>query len=146
MQASGTQGKRIEPFPLDEARAIARRFSRPKPVVYWTDYLISAGVAWCAFYFAVVSPAFSLAQISAIAIAALAHYRGVIFTHELAHFKRGTFTTFRAVWNTLTGIPMMVPSFTYTGVHIDHHRVGIYGFKEKTENMFRSPTESLGEL
>jgi len=120
-------------FPLTEARAIAKRFSRPKPVIYWIDFTISISIAWAAFFLAVTSPAFSPVQIIAIIVSSLAHYRAVIFTHELAHLKRGTFTLFRAVWNIFSGIPMMVPSFSYTGVHIDHHRPGIYGFKEDGE-------------
>lgn len=120
-------------FPLAEARAIAKRFSRPKPHVYWIDFSISIGIAWIAFFIAVTATAFSPIQIIAVIVASLAHYRAVIFTHELAHLKRGTFTKFRAVWNVLSGIPMMVPSFSYTGVHIDHHRPGIYGFKEDGE-------------
>ncbi len=122
-----------KPFPIAEARVIAKRFSRPKPIIYWVDYIISITIAWTAFFFAVTAPAFSPIQFGAIFISALAHYRAVIFTHELAHLKRGTFTTFRAVWNIFSGIPMMVPSFSYTGVHIDHHRPGIYGFKEDGE-------------
>ncbi len=121
------------PFPIAEARAIVKRFSRPKPIIYWVDFTVSATIAWTAFFFAVTAPAFSPIQFGAIIISALAHYRAVIFTHELAHLKRGTFTTFRAVWNIFSGIPMMVPSFSYTGVHIDHHRPGIYGFKEDGE-------------
>lgn len=120
-------------FPLTEARAIAKRFSKPKSLIYWIDYIISINIAWATFFLAVTSPAFSPAQIIAIIVSSLAHYRAVIFTHELAHLKRGTFTRFRAVWNVLSGIPMMVPSFSYTGVHIDHHRPGIYGFKEDGE-------------
>lgn len=122
-----------EDFPLTEARRIAKRFSRPKAAIYWTDFLISAAIGWAAFYGAVISPALSPVQGAAVIVAALAHYRAVIFTHELAHLKRGTFTTFRAVWNLVSGIPLMAPSFTYTGVHIDHHRQGIYGFKEDGE-------------
>ena len=120
-------------FPITEARAIAKRFSRPKAHIYWIDFSISISIAWAAFFVAVTATAFSPVQVIAVAVAALAHYRAVIFTHELAHLKRGTFTKFRAVWNLLSGIPMMVPSFSYTGVHIDHHRPGIYGFKEDGE-------------
>lgn len=133
MQTPETNMQSAEQFPLAEARVVAKRFSRPKPYIYWTDFLISASVGWSAFYLAVISPAFSLAQFGAVLIAALALYRAVIFTHELAHLKRGTFTVFRAVWNLFSGIPLMVPSFSYTGVHIDHHRPGIYGFKEDGE-------------
>ena len=120
-------------FPIAEARLIARRFSRPNPWIYWTDFLISISVAWAFFAIAATTSAFSLTQIGAVLISALALYRSVIFIHELAHLKRGTFTAFRTVWNIFSGIPLMVPSFTYTGVHIDHHRTGIYGFVEDGE-------------
>lgn len=133
MSAAFSEATSGDEFPIAEARAIAKRFSRPKPVVYWVDFSISISIAWGAFYLAVVSPAFSVLQIGAVLISSLAHYRAVIFIHELAHLKRGTFTWFRAVWNILSGIPLMVPSFSYTGVHIDHHRPGIYGFKEDGE-------------
>lgn len=120
-------------FPLAEARAIVRRLSGPKPAIYWTDFLLSVSLAWGAFVIAVMAPAFSALQIGAVIVSALAHYRAVIFTHELAHLRKGTFEVFRAVWNVLSGIPMMAPSFSYTGVHIDHHRPGVYGFKEDGE-------------
>lgn len=130
-RAAGEPGE--ERFPLAEAREIAKRFSRPRPAIYWTDYLISAAIGWSAFVLAVVSPAFSPIQLAAILLAALALYRAVIFTHELAHLKKGTFGAFRAVWNIFSGVPFMAPSFTYTGVHIDHHRTGVYGMKEDGE-------------
>lgn len=120
-------------FPIVEARAIAKRFSRPKPIIYWIDFLVSISIAWSFFFLAVTAQAFSALQIVAVIVSALAHYRAVIFIHELAHLKRGTFTAFRAIWNISSGIPLMVPSFSYTGVHIDHHRPGIYGFKEDGE-------------
>ena len=122
-----------ESFPIAEARLIARRFSRPNAWIYWTDFLISIAIAWTFFAVAAIAAPFSLTQFGAVLISALAHYRAVIFIHELAHLKRGTFTTFRTVWNIFSGIPLMVPSFTYTGVHIDHHRTGIYGFVEDGE-------------
>lgn len=120
-------------FPIAEARLIARRFSGPKPAIYWTDYLTSAALGWTAFVVAVRAPAFSPMQAGAVIVAALALYRAVIFTHELAHLKKGTFGVFRAVWNLFSGIPLMAPSFSYTGVHLDHHRPGIYGSREDGE-------------
>lgn len=133
MSAATAKRPGEEDFPLASAREIAKRFSRPKPAIYWTDYLISASLGWAAFVVAVLSLPFSPMQIGAVAISALAMYRAVIFTHELAHLKKGTFGVFRAVWNIFSGIPLMAPSFSYTGVHIDHHRPGIYGLKEDGE-------------
>lgn len=114
-------------FPMAEARVIARRFAEPDPKIYWPDFLISAAVAWTAFAGAVIAAPFSLIQIALIIASAFAMLRAVLFTHELAHLKKGTFGTFRAVWNILVGMPFLVPSYSYTGVHIDHHRPGVYG-------------------
>lgn len=114
-------------FPMAEARLIARRFTEPDPKIYWPDFLISAGVGWSAFAGAVLAAPFSALQISLILLASFALFRAVLFTHELAHLKKGTFGTFRFVWNVFAGMPFLVPSYSYTGVHIDHHRPGVYG-------------------
>jgi fatty acid desaturase len=120
-------------FPIKEAREIARRFAAPDPRIYWTDFFLSASLGWAAFVLAVRASPFSAAQFALVVVAALALYRAVIFTHELAHLKKGTFGAFRFVWNVVCGVPFMAPSFTYTGVHIDHHRRGVYGMKADGE-------------
>jgi fatty acid desaturase len=112
---------------MAEARLIARRFADPDPKIYWPDFLISAGLGWAAFAGAVISAPFSLAQIALTLTASFALFRAVLFTHELAHLKKGTFGRFRLVWNIIAGMPFLVPSYSYTGVHIDHHRPGVYG-------------------
>jgi fatty acid desaturase len=114
-------------FPMAEARLIARRFSEPEPKIYWLDFLISAAIGWSAFTGAVIAAPFSPAQIALTLVASFALFRAVLFTHELAHLKKGTFGTFRFVWNVLAGMPFLIPSYSYTGVHIDHHRPGVYG-------------------
>lgn len=114
-------------FPMAEARVIARRFTEPDPKIYWPDFLVSVSIGWAAFAAAVLAAPFSVAQAGLIVLSALAHLRAVLFTHELAHLKKGTFGRFRFVWNVLSGTPFLVPSYSYTGVHIDHHRPGVYG-------------------
>lgn len=114
-------------FPMAEARLIARRFSEPDPKIYWLDFLISGAVGWSLFAGAVLSAPFSLQQIALALLSAFALFRAVLFTHELAHLKKGTFGAFRFVWNIFAGVPFLVPSYSYTGVHIDHHRPGVYG-------------------
>ena len=114
-------------LPMGEARAIARRFQAPNAATYWTDFLLSVGLGWGFYFIAVFAEAFSLLQVGSILAAAFAILRAVLFTHELAHMKKGTFGTFRLVWNALAGIPFLVPSYSYTGVHMDHHRPGTYG-------------------
>ena len=37
------------------------------------------------------------------------------------------------MWNLTSGIPFLVPSFTYDGVHYDHHKPDVYGTSEDGE-------------
>jgi len=120
-------------FPLDEARRLVRDLMTPNPWIYWPDFLFHITLAWVAFGLALLAPAFSLMQGVAYVVAALAFYRAAIFIHELAHLKKGTFRLFRLVWNLLCGIPLLIPSFTYDGVHNDHHKRDVYGTTEDGE-------------
>ncbi len=125
--------KKTEEFPLREARQIVKDLQTRNPVIYWVDFLVSITVGWSAVAVAALSPVFSVVQIAALAVATVAMYRAVLFIHELSHMRRGTFKLFRLVWNILCGLPLQVPSFTYAGVHIDHHKPQIYGTKEDGE-------------
>ncbi|MFC3052920.1 fatty acid desaturase family protein [Kordiimonas pumila] len=123
----------IEDFPLREARRIVKDLQAPNPLVYWADFLASNIIGWSAVAIATFSPLLSVLQIVAVVVATIALYRAVIFIHELSHLKRDSFKLFRFVWNVTCGIPLMVPSFTYAGVHIDHHKPQIYGTHEDGE-------------
>jgi fatty acid desaturase len=114
-------------FPLQEAGELVKKLSKPKPVIYWLDFLFHVTLGWSAFIVLVRAPALSLLGIGAGAVAVLALYRAVIFTHEIAHMKRGKFVLFRLVWNMTCGLPMLAPSFLYAGVHNDHHVQRVYG-------------------
>ena len=120
-------------FPLREAHSLVSDLMTPNPWIYWTDFLFSSLVGWVAFFMALLSPWFSLWQVGAYVVAVLALYRAAIFVHELAHLKKGTFKAFRMVWNVMCGIPFMIPSFTYDGVHNDHHRRDVYGTHQDGE-------------
>ena len=120
-------------FPLREAHAVVRDLLKPDPRIYWIDFLFHIAVGWTAFISALMVPPFGFLQITAYLVAALAFYRAAIFTHELTHLKRGTFRLFRIVWNVLCGIPLLIPSFLYDGVHNDHHKRDVYGTYEDGE-------------
>ena len=60
-------------------------------------------------------------------IAVLALYRAGSFIHELTHIKKGAVQGFRFTWNLIVGVPLMVPSFMYEGVHNQHHAKRYYG-------------------
>ena len=117
----------VKEFPLREAHHLVRDLMTPNPWIYWTDFLFHITLGWAAFFTALLSPAFSLWQLGGFVVAVLALYRSAIFVHELAHLKKGSFKNFRLAWNILCGIPFLIPSFTYDGVHNDHHKPDVYG-------------------
>ncbi len=134
-------------FPLREAHELVRDLMTPNPWIYWADLLFNIGLGWVAFYVVLTSPVWSLWQLGAYVVAVLTFYRAAIFVHELAHLKKGTFKIFRLVWNCICGIPFMIPSFTYDGVHNDHHRRDVYGTSEDGEYLpfaTRKPSEMVG--
>ncbi|MCW5597550.1 MAG: fatty acid desaturase [Nitrosomonas sp.] len=120
-------------FPLHEAHALVRDLMTPNPWIYWCDFLFHITLSWVAFMTALHSPFLSIWQVFACGVAVLTFYRSAIFIHELAHLKKGTFKVFRLVWNLLCGIPLMIPSFTYDGVHNDHHKRDVYGTSKDGE-------------
>ncbi|MEO5739996.1 MAG: fatty acid desaturase [Vicinamibacterales bacterium] len=105
----------------------------PQPWIFWTDLMSSAALGWLAFAVAVLAAPLSLAMWIASIFAALALYRGVCFTHELAHLRRRALPGFETAWNILFGVPLLLPSFTYLGVHQSHHSLSSYGTKDDPE-------------
>lgn len=136
-------------FPLQEARRLVRGLMTPNPWIYWVDFLFHISLGWAAFVIALRAPSLSVLQLAAYIVAALALYRSVIFVHELAHLKKGTFKVFRLVWNVICGLPLQVPSFTYDGVHNDHHKRDVYGTSSDGEYIpfgARKPAGMIGYL
>lgn len=128
-----TSIKANQEFPFREAHELVRDLMTPNPVIYWIDFLFHIILGWTSFVITLLTPLFSIWQFVAFIICVLSHYRAAIFIHELAHLKKGTFKIFRLVWNLTSGIPIMTPSFTYDGVHYDHHKPDVYGTNEDGE-------------
>jgi fatty acid desaturase len=111
---------------IDEAiRAIPIEWFRPSPAIYWTDLVGSATVGWTALVLAVLETGWLRAALLLLAVLAL--YRAVLFIHEITHLARRDLPAFTLAWNALVGVPLLVPSFLYQGVHTDHHRQRSYG-------------------
>jgi len=106
-------------------RAIVADLFEPSPFVYWLDFTASATVGWAAFVLAVTGS--GAGALAAGLVAVLALYRAVIFTHELVHLGRGRVPGFPTAWNSVCGVPMLVPAFLYDGVHQAHHFAKHYG-------------------
>ena len=136
-------------FPLGEARALVRHLMTPNPLIYWADFLFHITLGWAAFAAALGAAPMSAWQILFCVVAGLGLYRAAIFTHELAHLKKGTFRLFRFVWNLLCGVPLLIPSFTYAGVHNNHHKRDVYGTDADGEYLpfaTRKPIGMIGHV
>jgi len=111
---------------LKAAANLTRDLNVPRSGIYWADMIGSAATGYAALLGAMfVRPAWL--AIGCAILAVLALYRAGSFIHELTHIKKGSVKGFRLTWNLLVGVPLMVPSFMYEGVHNQHHAKRYYG-------------------
>jgi fatty acid desaturase len=117
---------------LRAASELTRDLTAPKPLVYWGDFLASALIGYGAVFAAITAPSTGL-LVAAALVAILALYRAGSFIHELTHIKHSAVPGFRFGWNLLVGVPLLVPSFMYEGVHSLHHARTRYGTVDDPE-------------
>jgi len=110
---------------LKAAANLTRDLNVPDARIYWADMLGSALVGYAAL-FATMALRWPLALATGL-VAVLALYRAGSFIHELTHIKKGAVKGFRFTWNLIVGVPLLVPSFMYEGVHNQHHAKTYYG-------------------
>ncbi|MES2001103.1 MAG: fatty acid desaturase [Pseudomonadota bacterium] len=111
---------------LKAAANLTRDLNQPVARIYWADLIASALTGYAALAAAMIArPA--LVAVAAGVVAILALYRAGSFIHELTHIRKGALKGFRLVWNLAVGIPLLVPSFMYEGVHNQHHGKTYYG-------------------
>lgn len=120
-------------IPLAEMKKILADCFPVNPWIYWLDFLVTATLAWGSFYLTETSEALSWIELFYFTVSVFSFYRAALFVHELTHQERREIPGFSVVWNLLMGIPLLVPSFMYRGVHIDHHRKNTYGTEEDGE-------------
>src|SRR5438046_785511 len=117
---------------LKAAASLTRDLNAPRDAIYWADMLGSALLGYAALFAAMgVRPVWLALGCGLIAILAL--YRAGSFIHELTHIKKGAVRGFRFTWNLIVGIPLMIPSFMYEGVHNQHHAKRYYGTVDDPE-------------
>jgi fatty acid desaturase len=121
-------------LPLGHLRRTLDDLLVPRPLYYWVDFLASITCFYAGFAASVVLPPGNSFEPLAAVAAVLAIYRSVVFIHELAHLPRNRLPGFRAAWNLLCGIPLLVPSFLYSS-HLDHHLRRAYGTEKDGEYM-----------
>jgi fatty acid desaturase len=117
---------------LKAAAELTRELSAANPRVYWADFLASMVIGYAALVATIMAGSLGWALAFGV-VAVLALYRAESFIHELTHLKHSTVPGFRLAWNALLGVPMLVPSFMYEGVHNLHHAKTRYGTAEDPE-------------
>jgi fatty acid desaturase len=117
---------------LKAAANLTRDLNVARPAIYWADLAGSTLVGYGALATAMLAGSTLIAALAVI-VAILALYRAGSFIHELTHVKPNAVPGFRLVWNLIIGIPLLVPSFMYEGVHNMHHGKTRYGTAEDPE-------------
>ncbi|HUG46761.1 MAG TPA: fatty acid desaturase [Sphingomicrobium sp.] len=117
---------------LKAAADLTRDLNSHSPAIYWADLLGSAAIGYLALAAAILLVSTPLALVSGL-VAVLALYRAGSFIHELTHIRKGAVPGFRTMWNLIVGIPLLVPSFMYEGVHNQHHAKRYYGTVDDPE-------------
>ena len=117
---------------LKAAASLTRDLNVPNERRYWADMLGSALLGYGALLGAMLAEQTWFAAGLGI-VAVLALYRAGSFIHELTHIKKGAVKGFRLIWNLVVGVPLMVPSFMYEGVHNQHHAKRYYGTVDDPE-------------
>ena len=111
---------------LKAAADLTRDLNTASPAIYWAELIGSAVLGYVALATAIIVASPVAIAISVI-VAILALYRAGSFIHELTHLKPNAVPGFSLTWNLIIGIPLLVPSFMYEGVHNQHHAKTYYG-------------------
>lgn len=131
---AAAQAKSAIPDDMAMLRAavdLTRDISAARPEIYWPDMLGSAAIGYAGLAGAILLDGWQAWAAGVLAVFML--YRALLFIHELTHIHKTALPGFRLAWNLLAGIPMLIPSFMYEGVHTLHHARTRYGTAEDPE-------------
>lgn len=114
------------------AAELTRDLNGANKSIYWADFLGSAALGYAALFAAMMTTSTGILLTAAI-VAVLALYRAGSFIHEITHIRHRDVPWFRFGFNAVVGVPLLVPSFMYEGVHQLHHARTRYGTAEDPE-------------
>jgi fatty acid desaturase len=130
--AAPAKVRRDDKAMLRAAANLTRDLNIPSTRIYWTDFLASALVGYGALALAATIDRPLIMLIAGLA-SILALFRAGSFIHELTHIKKGELKGFKLGWNLIVGVPLLIPSFLYEGIHNLHHAKIRYGTVEDPE-------------
>ncbi len=117
---------------IRKAAELTRDLNPPSPLIYWTDLLASAMLGYGALAAAITTSSTALMAVMLV-VAVLALYRAASFIHEVTHVRHAALPGFWYGWNAVIGVPLLVPSFMYEGLHNLHHARTRYGTVDDPE-------------
>jgi fatty acid desaturase len=117
---------------LHAVTELTRDLGTPNPRIFWSDFLASAFLGYVGLFVAIISGNIWL-QCAAALVAVLALYRAGGFIHEVTHVKHSALPGFRLGFNAVIGVPLLVPSYMYEGIHNLHHARTRYGTDQDPE-------------
>ena len=106
---------------------------RVSPLRYWVDFLVSMTASYVAASVYLLAPLGSWQQLVAFPIATFWLYRMGSLVHEVCHLGEHEMPGFKAAWNSLGGIMILMPSPFFTRHHRDHHSQRYYGTPQDPE-------------
>jgi fatty acid desaturase len=116
-----------------EAWSLVKDLHQPRPAIFWADLLLSAAAGWGGFAAMLLAKPFSSIMWLGFLVATFTLYRGLCFVHEISHLRRSHLRGFEITWNLILGVPLLMPSFVYVGVHSNHHSLATYGTDQDPE-------------
>jgi fatty acid desaturase len=131
-QARRAPARKDDAAMLKAAASLTRDLNQPRSAIYWADMLGSALLGYAGLFAAMLVRSTPAALLAGV-VAVLALYRAGSFIHELTHIKKGAVKGFRFMWNLIVGVPLLIPSFMYEGVHNQHHAKTYYGTADDPE-------------
>lgn len=117
---------------LKKSFSLTKDLHEPNEAFFWVDFLLSVSIGYSSLIVAVKNSNYYIDS-GMVCIAIFSLYRAVSFIHEITHIKSGYLKGFRLTYNILIGIPLLLPSFLYEGVHSLHHMKTRYGTDEDPE-------------
>ncbi|MGZ3741155.1 MAG: fatty acid desaturase, partial [Bdellovibrionota bacterium] len=133
MERKGVPAASTAVLPLAEMKKIVADLFPVNPLIYWLDFLASAFATAGLFYLTETAPALSITELLYFTLSVFTLYRAALFIHELTHQDHRILPGLSVIYNLFIGVPFLMPSFMYCGVHIDHHRKSTYGTDEDGE-------------
>lgn len=110
----------------DQLMKLVSHLTKPRPIVYWFDYLASYTLGVVSLWGAIQTSNLWI-KAALFVLGVLSFYRTNGFLHEIVHQRNQKFMKiFAPVWNLCTGSLFFLPSNYYL-CHIQHHQKQHYG-------------------